>query len=166
MIRKPIARLFAASLLIAATLFATGCATTGSNPALTSKVSSAKTQGDEAIFYSVKAVQAENDLVISGSIKTATPFTTPPTGHVDVAVLDSQGAVLAKASHLVRYRVLATKASQLLFSDIPRFRFSFPMTPTAGTQVRLALHRDTPFSLSTVFDCGENQAVTQILGNS
>jgi hypothetical protein len=166
MIRKPIARLFAASLLIAATLFATGCATTGSNPALTSKVSSAKTQGDEAIFYSVKAVQAENNLVISGSIKTATPFTTPPTGHVDVAVLDSQGAVLAKASHLARYRVLVTKASQLSSQRPPRFRFSFPLTPETGTQVKLALHKETPFSWSTVFDCGDNRALAQITRNN
>lgn len=143
-------------------LFATGCAATGTNLVAAGTVSSVKSQAADAVFYDVKALQVTNDLVVSGAIKTTTPFTTPPTGHVDVAVLDAQGAVLAKASYLVRHWVLLTKASQLSSSRPPRFTFSFPMTPTTGTQVRLALHKDTPFSWSNLFDCGDNRAAAQV----
>lgn len=147
-------------------LFATGCASTGTN-LLTSGGASVVTVDQPTPFTGMKVVHAGEELVISGDVNRrvlGTDSVNP--GHVDVAVYDARGAVLAKASHMVRFRVFSAKNRSRGLAPQAGFRFGFPIPASEGTQVRLAFHETTPFSWSTVFDCGENRAAFQVSHNS
>ena len=113
-------------------------------------------------FTEIRVLQAGEGLLINGAVKHSVlgNATTNP-GHVDVVLYDVGGAVLAKASHMVRFYAFTAKNQTRTLAPQAGFRFEFPIRAPEVTQVRLAFHETTPFTWSTVFDCGDNRAVGQ-----
>jgi hypothetical protein len=153
--------IFWATMVVAGTLFSAGCATTGSD-LLASGQAGISTAGQPSPFTDTKVIQSNEGLVITGAVKrkvlgnaTANP------GHVDVVVYDVKGAVLAKASNMVHFSVFAAKNRVGSMAPLAGFSFELPLRATEGAQVRLAFHKESPFTWSNVFDCGDNQAIAQ-----
>ena len=147
-------------------LFATGCASTGTN-LLNSGGASVVTVDQPTPLAGTQVVQAGDELVISGDVKRRVLGTASANpGHVDVVVYDARGAVLAKASHMVRFSVFTAKNQTRTLAPQAGFSFRFPVKASEGTQVRLAFHETTPFSWSNLFDCGDNRAAAQVSRNS
>jgi hypothetical protein len=148
-----------------AALLAAGCATTGADLMAGGAVS-VVTLGQPTPFTDITVVQTEKELLISGVVQRRVLGTSSVyPGHVDVVVYDAKGAILAEASHEVRFKVFSVKNTTSGLAPLAGFKFGFPIQSLEGTQVRLAFHETTPFSWSTVFDCGNNQAVAQTSRN-
>lgn len=153
--------IFWATMVVAGALFSVGCATTGSD-LLASGQAGISTAGQPSPFTDTKVIQSNEGLLITGSVKrkvlgnaTANP------GHVDVVVCDAKGAVLAKASNMVRFSVFTAKNHVRTIAPLAGFNFEFPLRAPEGVQVRLAFHEENPLTWSNVFDCGDNQAIAQ-----
>ncbi|MBI5522449.1 MAG: hypothetical protein HY910_07460 [Desulfarculus sp.] len=155
-----------ATLVAAGALLSTGCATTGADLRASGQAAISES-GQPSPFTDTKVIQSNEELVITGAVKRKVLGTaTANPGHVDVAVYDAKGAVIAKASNMVRFSVFTAKNQTRSLAPLAGFKFEFPVKAGDGLQVRLAFHEESPFTWSNVFDCGNNRALTQASRNS
>ena len=155
-------KLLVVIVLLAGTVSLFGCAT-NSTDNLAGGLVPLVTPEQRNSFTEISVLQAGEELVISGAVNRrvlGTAFANP--GHVDVVVYDATGTILAQASHMVRFYAFTAKNQTQTLAPQARFSFRFPIRATRGTQVGLAFHKTTPFSWSTVFDCGDNRAADQV----
>ncbi|MBI5522454.1 MAG: hypothetical protein HY910_07485 [Desulfarculus sp.] len=145
-----------ATLVAAGALLSAGCATTGADLRASGQAT-VNEAGQPTPFTDTKVIQADEGLVITGAVKrkvlgnaTANP------GHIDVVVYDAKRAVLAKASKMVRFSVFTAKNQVRTMAPLASFRFEFPVRAAEGAHVRLSFHKESPFTWSNDFDCGDN----------
>lgn len=107
----------------------------------------------QVIISQAKIYEEEGSLLITGNVKSILPpQLSPRLGHVDVAILNSDGAVL---------QTLSIKHSAFRHKQIPRPFFSvrLPSIPPQGSRIRLAYHVKSHSMTSRTFDCGQNEAL-------
>ena len=110
----------------------------------------------QVILSQAKIYEEEGRLLIIGNVKSILPpQLSPRLGHVDVAILKSDGAVL---------QTFSVKHSAFRHKQIPRPFFSarLPSTPPQGSLIRLAYHVQSHNMTNRTFDCGQNNALPTI----
>jgi hypothetical protein len=101
----------------------------------------------------VNAIEDDGVLVIGGSVKRRN-FSGGSKGHIDIAIIDSEGKILKELSTLYTPQYIPAKR---IHTREARFKVRLPNIPYKGSKIRVAYHRNLR-SYSKTFDCGKNMA--------
>jgi len=101
----------------------------------------------------VNAIEDDGELVISGRVKRRSLLSISR-GHIDIAIINSEGKVLKELSTLYTPQYIPAKR---IHTREARFKVRLPNIPYKGNKIRVAYHRNLR-SYSKTFDCGKNMA--------
>jgi hypothetical protein len=147
-----------AIVLSAVILYTTGCASTHLSLVKDGTVSLEYIPSEGDTFVSKADVyRLENGIKISGTVKVPKALHYTRGGHVDVAILSSDGALLKKASiqHNPR-NPRRTSAHKL------PFRAYIPIQLPPDSTIRIAYHKPSFPQGDAVFDCESNSATSTV----
>lgn len=126
-----------AAILGAATVFLAACAPRGVDLTRDRTATIEAAPSKNVRFRRTRAHQSSETLLVSGQVHGTRRSAFPASGHVDVAVLAPDGAVLAETRtsgmHVPRRRPGRTSTGR-------RFAARLPVVPPVGSVIRLTFH--------------------------
>ena len=133
-----------------------GCASSRYNLAKNGVVSVEYMPSEGDTFVSQADVyQMENGIEISGTVKVPKALHPTRGGHVDVAILSSDGSLLKKAS--IQHRPRSPRRTSA--HKLP-FRVYIPIELSPESTIRIAYHKPSYPQGDAVFDCERNSAIS------
>ena len=138
--------------------FSTGCAPTHLSLVKNGTVSLEYIpSGEETYVSQADVYQRANGIEISGTVKVPQTRHHTRGGHVDVAILSSDGSLLKKASIQHRPRNFRRTSAHKL-----PFKAYIPITLPSKSIIRIAYHKPSYQRTGAVFDCESNPTISTI----
>ena len=135
------------------------CASDRANLVDKGEVSIERVPSKRVYFRGIRVFQDDSEVLITGRVKSRS-YSQPDSGHVDIAIVSSEGEVLEKVSASHTPSTFPRRGGRRHIGV--RFDVPLAIVPPKGSNVRLSYHRGSK-SDSKTFDCGENAALPDAL---